>query len=957
MAKSAPEKEINEHYEVVEKPRFGPGSDEARALGNPTDPRGDVASGNHSDPRSEKSGAKSLNPSELSEKESDARNKSDTKADTDEKAELFSGEESPSRSSRFRARLTSNARRKITIGVTAGVLGFGGIGVFSILQGPLQAIHLAQILQRNFSGQENVSSKRTQGLFRYVRTGDVGRTRVGILGSFVFGKTINELATAGIEISERNPISGAPKQMKFDVTKENSPLKGKTLTQIAEILEVNKSALRQIGPGIYVADLDATTARGIKVINERINTSVAVIGNGRIVTGLKTRNLRTVLNTPRLFSPLKILENKVAERITTRDARKAAERERLNKTQGPIRERALAAKNKLKVSLDSNRNVLRSIAGAVVIQAVICFVYDTADAAIDFNYSSVVLPSAVEGIDKIAVGAQTQSGNDFAINQTGNVVSSFEDEKGQTIWKSKALDSTANGGIGNGEDLPTEYAQAFSGDTTAKNIKDSVNVELFGLDVTGATCSTAGQVIGGLIGAVIDGLGIIAAAPTGGASLAAVAAKHTAQASAMSGAMYMFQKLFTKIISTDTVVPSPLSGALGGNLLAYGARYASNMSFMASGGIPLKNSTTSQFDIDNGFYDNSEFEKRSFYARLFDLNDYRSLSSRTFASINSTSLTQVPSFFSNIFYSAFSTPKISAAGEPYEWGFERYGIPQEILNNTNFDDPYANAEAVVPLFDQGKYIEKAKKCFGVEIAKTAEGWDATAKDEVNPYVEKYTDQNCGDISDENWRRVILFVFDTQLMKSIACYDGTEEACPDGGSSTTSTTTSATVAVGGTLTTGTRAELVDKILNSPFWSPQSQNPVNDIKNGVAKDKLLVLIASLMEQTKTTIRPSVIKTGHSNCSAGGSTSNHFSGLAIDLGDAGSTRSDMEVVYKWLYENRVALEINELIWDPVPPGTTTLKNGVTLKYDPATLAGHRNHIHVSVQGQKLLAGCPGD
>ena len=93
MSTKTREKEINEHGEEVEKPLFGPGSDEANTTGNPSDPRGDVASGDSSDPRAEKA----LSDEELSQKEEKSTEKSESKTDSSEKESLFSGEESPSR--------------------------------------------------------------------------------------------------------------------------------------------------------------------------------------------------------------------------------------------------------------------------------------------------------------------------------------------------------------------------------------------------------------------------------------------------------------------------------------------------------------------------------------------------------------------------------------------------------------------------------------------------------------------------------------------------------------------------------------------------------------------------------------------------------------------------------------------------------------------------------------------
>ncbi len=160
--------------------------------------------------------------------------------------------------------------------------------------------------------------------------------------------------------------------------------------------------------------------------------------------------------------------------------------------------------------------------------------------------------------------------------------------------------------------------------------------------------------------------------------------------------------------------------------------------------------------------------------------------------------------------------------------------------------------------------------------------------------------------------------------------------------------------GGTLPAGERAQLVNRIFNNPGWKPQTNRPTVDIQNGVAKDGLVQLIVAMLEQAKVTLEPSVIQTGHNPCTRQTKvTSNHYGGYAIDIGN----ESVAPQLMPYLYNNRAALNINELIYSNPPPGTSNLKQGEPHSYGSGTLRDHANHIHVSVKGPRILAGCPND
>ena len=91
--------------------------------------------------------------------------------------------------------------------------------------------------------------------------------------------------------------------------------------------------------------------------------------------------------------------------------------------------------------------------------------------------------------------------------------------------------------------------------------------------------------------------------------------------------------------------------------------------------------------------------------------------------------------------------------------------------------------------------------------------------------------------------------------------------------------------------------------------------------------------------------VVITAIESCGTGHATdSNHYAGTAIDLVPGSGNTFDNLV--RTIYNNRGAYGIDELIHNPMPSGTTTLKHGQPFIYDAATMQEHLDHVHYSVQ-----------
>lgn len=710
-------------------------------------------------------------------------------------------------------------RKKTIGGSIIGLLIAMLMFILSIGQGPLQVIHLSQILQKNFAGQEDASSLRITALYRYAKTGDFGETRVGYFGSKSVAKTFAELKEIGIEFPERSSL-GRVKTMSIDTSKENG-FQGMTDEQIKSHLNFpddGSATFRREGRTVFI-DVDPATVKGLKFSRILVGTGVAALENGKVSTAIKTRNVAKFLGLPQLFSGITKRGAATAEKLVSKADREKAEEERAKPRIEANNSRFGSARAGLQEKLSGKTGLFAQ--GALLGTSALCTIRDVADEAEAVN-RGIRQAAAGEALDKMAVGAQGQSGLNVSLPQMGAVAESFTDENGETIWDSQPLDATAKGGAGRGKDVPAGYAQAFSKNSTARKIKDEIKMEIGGVSVAGAVCSDVGLVVQG---AASIGL-LIAAAPSGGASLAVYVAGQAAGAAATTGIAILLTDRFVDQISADeSLIPIPPTGALGGSVMAFGAREAANISVRSSGGVELDDTESLTLDKRLEEKNQDEFRSKSFFARMLDINDYRSLASRTIDRTNADPRDNISNIanglvgLGNVAPTLLSalTAKASAQNEQsyYNWGFPRWGIPSRLLNDSDLEDPYENSKRVDALLKlNDDYIDRAKKCFGVEIGQGPYGLDAVATEEVNPNSDSYVDADCNHTDDPNWRKVIMFVFDTRTVTAAQCYDGDEEACSNLGinQSTPSSNTppSGTGSTGSV--SGTTQELAQQLLD-------------------------------------------------------------------------------------------------------------------------------------------------
>lgn len=795
-------------------------------------------------------------------------------------------------------------RRKALFSVGASSLFAMVFGFLSISSGPLQLIHLDEILKKEFSGTNDISSIRLNSLYRYYKTGNVGETRVGLLGSKVVGNSLDQLSKIGIEFQRDSldhiksaTIDTAKLSQRYPELKNMNDLERRAF--LSDTFGLSEDHFVKIGAGSDVTGTKfAVNTRdfGIKATRALVKGSLFSLEDGSVVSGIRFRVLAKFFKLPSLFHPMDRASAAAEKKLTTKVERDKAEEERQKALEKPAADDVAPAEDSIKSKINGENLA----AGALLLTTGMCIVRSVADDVVAVNRGAIVVPSSIQAVDKTASGEQIKSGQGFTAAQPGGIVDGFTDSNGKTIWNGQALQALA-GSPQTGTDLPFEYKQAFSNDTTAQHIKDAIgSVKIGGVDISGAACSTPGLIIQGIAGLALAAGSILAAIPSGGASIAAEVAKAGAGAAATAGAIYLLQQEGANLLSDKAILPTVFGGPLGGNLLAYGAREGGNIGCRSAGCIPLDNTTATMLDKQQQQEDQQKFRSESFFARTFNPTDYRSLSGRLADSL-SPSIPQNVASLSSDFLSIGSslphllgsifTPSALADAQPYHWGFAKDGIPPVIANDPNLQDPYANADFMAGILDSNAgqgYIDRAKSCFGSTVSKGPDGWDATPVEAVNPNSEDYINAHCGDISDYNWRRMILFVFDTGNMKSVACFNGDDQACQDLGYDNGAGSSGSGGGSTGPVVTGSAQQLAQQILNNhnidlSCLSSSVAQDIQDAANGQPgtagapiSAAILQLIATVGQSHHVCI--TAIESNGAGHTAG---SYHYTGDAVDFG----------------------------------------------------------------------------
>lgn len=743
--------------------------------------------------------------------------------------------------SRFRNLFNTRRKKILGGGGIAGTI-IGLFFGFSVLQGPFQFIHFAQLLRGfHLTSQEDAGDDRVGRFYRFVRSsGDFGETRVGWLGSKMKTKMLADLDRIGLK-----PEYGGYKTFRgftIDTENPNSPYKDMNKDQVrARLAEKGiTEGVKVEGNKVFV-DAD----KGYFKQTRALRAMVSELGYGKISTAIRVRPLQKYgLVT---WHPLKRLDKKLNKTVAEAYEKWKADREEKIKKGTQIGEidpekaqlddgetdrngnKNLKDVSQPKTTLppEKTSSVLTEIQGSKSLKitggvaaavGVVCVVKAVNDNIGEIRKINIIDPLIRIGTGILTIGQQIMSGQDVDQDTLSFVKKSFDgvSTKGKWSGTGAKADAKKDGSTSafSAASIQAESGQKQNGLDIDEGIKENIAgpppswLSWTREEPIRTICSTAGGIITGIISAAVSVISGGIVSFIGGTIVSALAAPLA------------IDKISHLV--AGQVVNVAAVGAEFGNYANYGLRLMGNAVALMMGGGELSKAQENALRADERQERLAEFRSQSLGHRLFNPYDPDSAVSKLIDSSQpgiSNNIASLGNFFINGGKSLLKigdifTSKAKADEKiDYDYGFPKYGFSKEDLGNPLVEDPYENADAAAQILNSSngqKYRDRAKKCFGVEIKKLPEAeannkelWNVLPADtQANPYDPYNYPKDCGKTvvassqeippSDPNWLRIRFFIFDTGVIEGWACFNDDETSCQNNGfESITSTSTSGT----------------------------------------------------------------------------------------------------------------------------------------------------------------------
>lgn len=733
----------------------------------------------------------------------------------------------------------SRRRKQTTIGgaVTGLIVGGGFFGL-TIVSGPLEFIHMAQLLTKfHFTSQSNAQDGRLTKELRfakYYKSGMVERTRLGFMGNHYANIYEAKLNAQGFESAySRNygRFNGYVIDQTAPQFKNLSP--EERIKLIKQKYGVDVKLGKNIrGSPSQISEKLVVDAKGLNPRQQRALTRALLVDAGESKMSATIGGRLMGKRNAASWSPIKKLDGYLLDKLEDRASRVKSKTKlwRENRARAiqigappeistgvggnddpkatPAERNARAAQaasakggadavagegagagaevvsgnpdatNSFRDSLKSKLTG-KGVGGAAAAVGVVCLLRGLAQNAGDIKQAEVIEPTIRLGVEAMSLGSQIMAGKNVDLDQLANYSKLMhgEDKNGQlTSWNQAASISYENGQSGG---VAADNTLSTLGDGTPFDdlIKSPAN------EVLTPVCSTvvsAGLVVlsfyGGPVSAVVGiALGIT---------------------------------VFPKIIDAAShwlagrAVDTFPKGADYGNYVNYGAFLAANDQAQAAGGVQLSSPQLAELNNLNRADDTTDFHNHNIAYQIFNPNDSRTLVASLIDKQNpniTTNVASLASSFSRIgqstvgmFGSLLST-KVSAATPSYSYGkLPTIGFDQQLLNDKRFENSFDNANIAADILerqDGGTYVQKAKECFGDTVARDSAGrWNVTSERGASAHYDKIAGKQC-DSTDESWLRIRMFILDTESMAPMACLADDEQSCSDVGFGSAGTTSS------------------------------------------------------------------------------------------------------------------------------------------------------------------------
>ncbi len=788
--------------------------------------------------------ASSASPDELKDSETSGEGPAASKADQTEGSQLAGSDQlgrgfnptdkKPRKNRLLKWLVNLQTRQKVIGGGVIGIIIAAIVFLSTIITGPLQFIHIAQLLQRfHFLSQQDTGNSRILKLYKWARNVPAGtpeNTRLGFIGKRVAKNIDDQLEAIGI--TKKYDHLGNYEGTVFDSQKYSEAhedfCRGCDAKEfMAKMEEENGIKLKSIGgeqSGQFLADDQSGIFDYFAKFKNRSFNKLLLqdINQDGVVAALQARVMgkRDAVT----WHPIKRLDSKITGTIDQKLSAWLAELKDRIKNGAPPEEPASATGGEVKdqnnktdeaatadnqkgasavdtvsgeaagVAQDSEREVAQGKIPADVGPAFIkqftesttgkvtlggtaalglaCAADGIAQKADELKHSLVVLPLLRMGVQAISLGNQVMSGQDLDEAQLGFFSKLLSDANGVS-WADAGSIQAELGQPLTGPDMP-------SSDNPGK-IGENMFSQFFsyfpGLDTV---CKATSSGIGGFAMTIVN----VVTGPIQFAGSLVLA---------QTGALNSVVSSLVRWIA-GSPVPTVVFGPQYGNFINYGARLAANDQAASMGGVKLSSAQALQFKNYELAMQSQTMAHEPIALKVFDPYSPDSLIGKAIDNVPANSNSNVASFFSSLInplhiMAALKSPFSSRvmADSTYDYGFPQIGFSLSDLSSVAYDNPYANADNAKALLSGSggqDYRDRAQNCFGVTIAP--DGGDVTTNfsQKVDPLDKDY-DKNdathyCSDPS-PNWTSIRFYVLDMKMAEAADCYvSGDDQSCTDSG---------------------------------------------------------------------------------------------------------------------------------------------------------------------------------
>lgn len=730
-----------------------------------------------------------------------------------------------------RFRIRGLTRRRAAAGGVAGVVVGGVLFLFSVSSGPLQFIHIGQLLQRfHFASMQDTGDSRLLKIFRYsknLKKGTVENTRLGIAGRKVIVNLDAKFKTSGIEkkYSTLGTYEGTSIKLDdFEANARNGDQLGSLRGQDAAdwFQENYKIKVDVVSDGELITKDDGFLNY---FKNRKVNLMLAKeTGESKIPASLLARIMGK--RDAATFHPIRAVDKKIAgaldKRLTaffsflknyfskgeidpvsatgkavndksgnpdntatksnedgassTNDASKGA-KGAVDDADGNIKQGVKSSTDDVGAGYIKRFTDSKTGSGVLKGTAVVglaCAAKGIANAADDLKHDLVVLPLIRMGVQAMTLGNQVMSGQDISADQLGLFSRLLTNNAGQSWTLARSIQAE----LGQPLTGPDISDAANIAKIQAGNMFSRFFNAIPGLDTV---CSAISSGIGSL---AVTVLGVVTA-PVG-----TIGGEILAQSGALDEVIGSVVRWMA-----GSPLPTVVFGPEYGNFFNMGAKLAANDSFAAVGGVPL--SPTQAAELKNGQLasERQEFASKPLVDKLFDPYSPDSVIAKVIDNSSSSPSENVAKMFGGLLnpvkvlqgsFGSMFNKRVNALSGGYTYPFGTIGFNQNELSSSTYEDPFANAETVLNILKRpsaSKYIDRAKHCFGVQLGADGAVNNLLDKLDITKkgfYDSSKSSKNCSDQTTD-WTRVRFYILDTKLTEAADCFEsGDPQSCSDSG---------------------------------------------------------------------------------------------------------------------------------------------------------------------------------